>query len=31
MAASLIAWGVSRTINKEGIYYALAENYAGRD
>jgi H+/Cl- antiporter ClcA len=29
MAASLIAWAVSRTMNKEGIYHALAENYAG--
>jgi H+/Cl- antiporter ClcA len=28
MAASLIAWAVSRTMNKEGIYHALAENYA---
>jgi len=29
MAASLIAWAVSRTMNKEGIYHALAETYAG--
>ncbi len=29
MAASLIAWAVSRTMNKDGIYHALAENYAG--
>jgi H+/Cl- antiporter ClcA len=28
MAASLIAWAVSRTINREGIYHALAENFA---
>ena len=31
MAASLVAWAVSRTMNKDGIYHALAENYAGRD
>jgi len=29
MAASLIAWAVSRTMNKDGIYHALSENYAG--
>jgi H+/Cl- antiporter ClcA len=29
MAASLIAWAVSRTMSKEGIYHALAENYRG--
>jgi H+/Cl- antiporter ClcA len=28
MAAALIAWAVSRTMNKDGIYHALAENYA---
>ncbi len=27
MAASLIGWAVARTINREGIYHALAENY----
>jgi H+/Cl- antiporter ClcA len=27
MASSLIAWAVSRSMNKEGIYHALAENY----
>jgi len=29
MAASLIAWAVSRTMNKDGIYHELSENYAG--
>jgi H+/Cl- antiporter ClcA len=31
MAASLIAWAVSRTINREGIYHALAENFASEN
>jgi H+/Cl- antiporter ClcA len=27
MAAALIGWAVSRTINREGIYHALAANF----